>query len=210
MIRVLVIDDHPLVYEGLRQVLAGFPDLELVGHARNGDEGLAMIRAGGWDVALLDLSMPGKGGLEVLFELQGGAAVSQVLVLSMHAEEHLAVRALRSGAAGYITKDCDPDELVRAVRQVAAGRRYVGGPVAEALADRLQRNGEGAAHEQLSDREYEVLCLIAAGRSLKEIGAQLTLAESTVSTYRARVLEKLRLSTTAELVRYALEHKLVE
>ncbi len=210
MIRVLVIDDHPLVYEGLRQVLAGFADLELVGHARDGEEGLAKIREGGWDVTLLDLSLPGKSGLEVLFELQGRDPASRVLVLSMHAEEHLAVRALRAGAAGYVTKDSDPAELVRAIRQVAAGRRYVGGPVAGALADRLLRNGEVAPHEQLSDREYGVLCQIAAGKSLKEIGAQLGLAESTISTYRARVLEKLRLSTTAELVRYAIENKLVE
>ena len=191
-------------------MLAGYNDLELVGHARDGEEGLERIRGGGWDVALLDLSLPGRSGLEVLFALQGSEPASRVLVLSMHAEEHLAVRALRAKAAGYITKDCDPDELVRAIRQVAAGRRYVGGPVAGALADRLLRDGEVALHEQLSDREYEVLCLIAGGRSLKEIGAQLSLAESTISTYRARVLEKLRLSTTADLVRYALEHRLVE
>ena len=209
MIRLLVIDDHPLVYEGLRQVLSGYPDLDLVGHARDGEEGLVKIRGGGWDVGLLDLSLPGKSGLEVLFELPG-AVCARLLVLSMHAEEHLAVRALRAGAGGYITKDCDPDELVRAIRQVAVGRRYVGGPVASALAERLLRNGEVAPHEQLSDREYEVLCLIAAGRSLKEIGGQLGIAESTISTYRRRVLEKLDLSTTAEIVRYAIEHKLVE
>jgi two-component system invasion response regulator UvrY len=210
MIRVLVVDDHPLVREGLRQVLAATADIVLAGEAADGEEGLEQIRRQRWDAVLLDLSLPGMSGLELLAELKERAPHPPVLVLSMHAERHTVVHALKAGAAGYMTKDSAALSVVAAIRKVASGGRYVTPSLAETLVGELQQRGERRPHEELSQRELEVVRLIASGSGIKEIAAALALGETTVSTYRSRALEKLGLSGNADLVRYAIESGLLD
>lgn len=205
-IRVLVADDHAVVRRGLRQILEAEPDIEVVAEATNGAEAVALVRERSVDAVLLDITMPGRSGLEVLRELNGVRPEMRVLVLSMHPEERYAVRVLKEGAAGYLTKESAPEELVRAVRKVAAGGRYIGASLAERLAGELSTQGRRPAHELLSGREYEILCRLAAGKTATE----LSLGVNTVSTYRARVLQKLGLDNNAELMRYALHHKLID
>jgi two-component system invasion response regulator UvrY len=202
VIRLLLADDHPVVREGLRRIVADNPGLEVVGEAVNGDEVLPILRRSPADVVLLDISMPGPGFLQVLEGLKAEHPSVAVLVLSMHPEDQYAVRALRSGAAGYLTKDHSPEQLVEAIRKVHRGGRYVS-PTLATAGDRKVR------HELLSHREYEVLCLLGSGRTVKEISAELRLSPKTISTYRARVLEKMQASTNADLVRYAAQHGLI-
>jgi two-component system, NarL family, invasion response regulator UvrY len=209
MIRLLIADDHPVVREGLRRIVADDPGLQVVGEAVDGDGVLALISRQPTDVVLLDVSMPGPGFLQVLERLRAEHPGVKVLVLSVHPEEQYAVRALRAGAAGYLTKDHSPEQLIEAIRRVHRGGKYVSPTLAERLATDLAAGGPQAAHELLSHREYDVLCLLGSGRTVKEISAELDLSPKTVSTYRARLLEKMRLTGNADLVRYASRHGLI-
>jgi two-component system invasion response regulator UvrY len=210
MIRLLIADDHPVVRQGLRRIVADHPGLEVVGEAVNGDEVLAFLPRLPADVVLLDIAMPGPGFLQVLQRLRADHPTVAVLVLSVHPEDQYAVRALRSGAAGYLTKDHSPEQLVDAIRKVHRGGRYVSPTLAERLAADLATAGtQQVRHELLSHREYEVLCLLGSGRTVKEISAELRLSPKTISTYRARLLEKMQATTNADLVRYASQHGLI-
>lgn len=210
MIKILVADDHPVVRRGLREMLAEEPDMAVLGEARNGQETLELARAMEWGVVLLDITMPGRSGLEVLKELKQERPKLPVLVLSMHPEEQFAVRVLRAGGAGYLTKETAPAELARAIRKVVAGGKYVSPSLAERLAFELDPQPERAPHEGLSDREYQVLRLIASGKTVSQIAAQLSLSVKTISTYRGRILEKMRMKTNAELTHYAVRNRLVD
>ncbi|HEY3066360.1 MAG TPA: response regulator transcription factor [Methylomirabilota bacterium] len=210
MIRVLVADDHAIVRRGLKQILTAEPDMSVVGEARDGNEALEFARRHPCDVVVLDVSMPGPSGLEVLKDLKRERPKLPVLVLSIHPEDQLAIRVLKAGGAGYMTKETAPEELVTAVRRVVAGGRYVSSRLAEKMAIALQSDSDKPRHETLSDREYEVMCLIASGKSVSEIAAQLALSVKTISTYRSRILEKMDLPNNAALTHYAIQNRLVE
>jgi two-component system invasion response regulator UvrY len=205
---ILLADDHEVVRKGLIQILAkSVPDLS-VDEAVSGHEALAWALKTDYALVVLDISMPGRGGLEVLREIRSRRPKIPVLILSMHPEEEYAVRALRAGASGYVTKDSAAEELAAAVRRVLAGGRYVSGSLAERLAGELKPSGGRMPHETLSDREYQVMRMLAAGKTVKEIGEELSLSVKTISTYRSRVLEKMRLRNNAEIARYAVENRL--
>jgi DNA-binding NarL/FixJ family response regulator len=210
MINILIADDHPIVREGLKKIFAGEPRFQIVEEARTGQEVLNKIKKTDVDMVLMDITMPGKNWLEVLKELRQDYPKLPVLIISMHMEEEYVLRALRAGAAGYLPKESIMTELVEAVRKVSQGGRYISPTLAEKVIFQLDRDPEELAHKALSDREYEVLCLIALGKNTREIAASLYISENTVSTYRARILEKMELRNTAELIRYALKHKLVD
>ncbi len=207
MIRVLIADDHAIVRRGLRQILSEERDLVVEAEAGSGDELLRALAQYSVDVVVLDLSMPGRNGLEVLADVRRERPKLPVLILSMHREDQLAVRALAAGAAGYVSKDSAPVELLQAIRKVVRGGRYVSETLAESLALQLQEAPPDVA--RLSDREFEVLRQLAAGRRVKEIAADLALSSKTVSTYRARILEKLELRTNADLTLFAAARGLV-
>jgi DNA-binding NarL/FixJ family response regulator len=207
---VLVADDHPIVLEGIKQVLGETPDIIIGGDARTGEEVLSKVRQGGWDVLVLDFRMPGLHGLDLIRQIKRENPKLPVLILSMYAEDQFAVELLKRGASGYITKESAPDELVKAIRKVCAGGTYVSAQLAEKLAENLAQPQEQFTHHALSGREHEVLCRIGEGHSVKDIAEALNLSVKTVSTYRTRVLEKMRLKSTADLIRYALKHRLVE
>lgn len=209
-IHVLIADDHAIVRQGLKQILSETEDLVVAGEADDGVEALHLARQQEWNVFLLDVSMPNRNGIDTLKQLKKEFPKLPVLILSMHPEEQYAVRALKAGASGYLTKQSAPEQLVTAIRQVAGGRKYVSPTVAMQLADAIANdsNSEQPPHELLSDREYEVLKLIATGKTLTQIAEELNLAVATISTFRARILIKLGLSSTAELIRYGLEHGL--
>ncbi|OFW00322.1 MAG: DNA-binding response regulator [Acidobacteria bacterium RIFCSPLOWO2_02_FULL_68_18] len=209
-LRVLVADDHPIVRSGLRQMLADAPDVEEVGEAADPQQVLDLARARDWDVIVLDISLPGRGGLDVLKTLKDERPKRPVLILSMHAENQYAVRTLRAGAAGYLTKEAAPERLLEAIRKVAAGGRYISPAVADQLAGVIGGDAAAPPHQSLSDREFEVLRLIASGKTVGEIAKLLSLSVKTVSSYRARILEKTGLKNNAGIMRYALEHRLVE
>jgi two-component system invasion response regulator UvrY len=205
--RILIVDDHSMVREGLKRILADeFEDADF-GEAANATEALERLWKESWDLVLLDVSMHGRTGLDVLKEIRASASRMPVLVLSAHPEEQYAVRVLKAGAAGYLTKESAPQELCRAVRKVVSGGKYLTAGVAEQLAAEVQSSGR-PAHELLSNREYQVMLMIAAGKVPKEIGDELSLSVKTVGTYRTRVLEKLKLKNNAELMRYVLERGL--
>lgn len=207
--RVLIADDHPVVRRGLRQILADeYPSLS-VGEARDAGEALKLASEQDWDVILLDISMPGRSGLEVLKELKRERPKVPVLILTSYPEEQYAVRVLKAGAAGYMTKESAAEHLIEGIRKAIRGGRYVSPHLAELLAANVGAGGEMPPHESLSDREYEVLCLIASGRTVGEIAGELSLSVKTVSTYRARILEKMGMKTNAELTHYALKNGLV-
>lgn len=210
MIRILIADDHSIVREGLKQILTDeFPKAQF-GEAQNAAEALDLIHAQKWDVVVMDISMPGRGGLDILRELKQRKTTVPVLILSMYSEDQYAVRALKAGASGYLTKESAPDELVRAIRQIMSGRKYVSQSLAEKLASSLGDESGTTYHELLSDREYEVLCLIASGKTVGEIGEVMSLSVKTISTYRTRILSKMKMKTNAELTRYGIEHGLVK
>jgi DNA-binding NarL/FixJ family response regulator len=208
-LRVLLVDDHAFVRQGVRHALgAGLGDVEF-GEAATPDDALALVRRERWDLVVLDIALPGRGGLETLRQLKRERPALPIVMLSMHSEDQYAVRALRDGAAGYVTKDSDPEVLVEAARTALAGRTFVSARAAEVLA-RAVRGDARELHETLSDRELEVLRGIALGKSLKEIAFDLALSEKTVATYRARLLEKMHMTSAAELIQYAVRHGLVE
>jgi two-component system invasion response regulator UvrY len=207
---ILIVDDHAIIRRGLRQLLAdAFPQATF-GEANNAGEALERVAAQRWDVALLDITMPGQSGLDILKQVVTAHPNTAVLVLSMHPEDQYAVRVLKSGAAGYITKNTASEEVVTAVKKVLAGGRYVSAALAETLAAGLNTPAEGPRHGALSDREYQVLRMIGMGKSVKEIGFELSLSVKTVSTYRTRIMEKMKLKTNADIIRYAVHEKLVD
>jgi DNA-binding NarL/FixJ family response regulator len=208
MIRILIADDHPVVRAGLRQILTAAPDIMVVGEAADGPAVMTQTMALRPDVVLLDVSMPGAAFLTLLGNLKRNYPHIALLVLSVHPEDQYAVRAFRAGAAGYLSKERSPELLIAAIRRVAEGGRCVPESVAERLVARLGSNGGAERHESLSQREYQVLCLLGGGSAVKQIAAELGVSPKTVSTFRTRILRKMRLSSNAELIRYALEHEL--
>ena len=210
MIKVLVADDHAVVRRGLVQILNEAPDMTVTDEACTGREVLRLLRESNPDALVLDIAMPEGGGLEVLQQLQTLKPDLPVLVLSVYSERQYAIRALKAGATGYLTKESAPEELITAIRRVARGERYVTKSLGAELAAALEGKAEGELHEALSDREYQVMCLLATGKTVTEAAADLSLSVKTVSTYRGRILKKLNLETTSEIIRYALERRLVE
>jgi two-component system invasion response regulator UvrY len=210
MIKILVADDHAVVREGLKQILSETPDMVVAGEASSGQEVLNKVRKNNYDVVLLDISMPGRGGLDVLKQLKDEKPGLPVLILSIYPEEQYAVRALRAGASGYLTKESASDELIAAIRKISQGRKYVSASLAEKLAFDMEINAEKPTHEMLSDREYQVMCMIAKGKTIKEIAGELSLSVKTISTYRSRILDKMRMKNNAELTYYAIKNKLVD
>ena len=209
MIRILVADDHAVVRQGLKQIIADQADMIVAGEASTGDGTFSEAMSGDYDLVLLDISMPGGGGLEALKNLHRGKPDLRVLMLTMHPEDQYAIRALKAGASGYLTKDSAPENLVSAIRQVAAGGKYASPSLVEALVADLSSAAEAPLHQLLSDREFEVMILIASGKSTSEIAETLFLSGSTVHTYRDRLMKKLGLNGIAELVRYAVVNGLV-
>lgn len=208
--RILVADDHAIVRKGLIDLLAGIPERPSVDEAVNGQDVLEKVRADNYDVLVLDLSMPGLSGMDVLKEAKRMRAGMRVLVLSMHPEDQFGVRVLKAGASGYLPKDSAAEELTEAVRKVMSGGKYISSTMAEKLAAELARDPDVPPHEALSDREFQVMRMIASGKAIKDIASDLALSVKTVSTYRARILEKLALKSNAEVIRYALQHQLIE
>ena len=209
MIRILVIDDHTIVREGLKQILGEEKDMNVVEEASNGQEALQKIGKSEYDCVLLDISMPGRSGLEVLKDIKALRPKLPVLILSMHSEELYAIRALRAGASGYLTKASASEELIGAIRKVAAGRKYVSTSLAEKLAVELDADASKPPHETLSDREYQVMIMLASGKTVKEIADEVCLSVKTISTYRTRIMEKMNLKKNAELTLYAIQHHLI-
>jgi DNA-binding NarL/FixJ family response regulator len=210
MIRILVADDHTIMRQGLVQLLADIEDCQVAGQAASGFEVLEKIRAESFDVVLLDLTMPGRHGVDLIRQIKLERPALKILVLSMHREEQYALRALQAGASGYLTKESAADELIAAIRKVVDGESYISALIARSLAMSLVRPETRPPHSDLSNREFQVLMMIAEGRALTEIAAELSLSAKTISTYKTRVLEKLKLDDTAALIRYALEHGLIE
>jgi DNA-binding NarL/FixJ family response regulator len=210
MTRILLVDDHPVVRQGIKQVLTGAFHPALVGEAANAEEGLSEARTTEWDVMVLDLTLPGASGLDLLKDLRRERPALPVLVLSMHPPDQFARRAMNAGASGYLTKDSAPTELVKAIGEVIAGRRYLNPAVIQELVTSRQTDQAQRPHEVLSDREYQVLRMIASGLTVSQVAVRLSLSVKTVSTYRARVLEKMNMRTTAELMHYGIQHGLVD
>jgi DNA-binding NarL/FixJ family response regulator len=210
MIKVLIADDHPIVRQGLRQILSETPDMAVAGEAINAQQTLDQVGVGGWDVLVLDLTLPDRSGFDILKEVKHVQPHLPVLVLSIHAEEQFAVRVLKAGASGYLTKENAPAELVKAIRKVVAGGKYISRSLAETLAFGLDDASDQPRHETLSDREFQVMQLMAGGKTLAEIAEELSLSAKTVSTYRTRLLDKMSFKTNAEIIRYAIEHGLIE
>ena len=208
MIRILIADDHPVVRNGLKQIIGETPDIRVADEAGTGQEVLAKVRKGNFDVVLLDISLPGQSGLDILKQLKSEKAKLPVLMLSIYPEEQYAVRTLKAGASGYLTKTSSPDELIGAIRKVSKGRKYVSPALSEKLAIELEIGREKPLHETLSDREYQVMRMIASGKTVTDIAREIPLSVKTVSTYRARILEKMRIRNNAEITRYAMENRL--
>lgn len=209
-IKVLIADDHAIVREGLKQILAETKDIMISGAAESGFDVIECVRKSECDVLLLDISMPDRSGIEVLKQIKKEYPTIAVLMLSMHREDQYAIRALKAGAAGYLNKQSAPVELVNAIRQVAAGRKYISAALAQELANTIGDDREAPPHESLSDREYQTLVMIASGKAVSDIAAELTLSVKTISMYRARLLQKMKLRHNAELTHYAIRNKLVE
>jgi two-component system invasion response regulator UvrY len=210
VIRILIADDHAILRRGLKEILVGELDSAIWGEAENGQQVLDQVQGQDWDLLILDITMPGRSGLEVLRNLNTLRPRLPVLVLSMHPEDQYGKRVLKAGASGYMNKESAPEELIKAVRKLLGGGRYVSPALAETLASDLSHDAGRPAHESLSNREFEVLRNIASGKTVTQIAQALQLSVPTVSTYRARILEKMNLSTTAELMHYALRNHLVE
>lgn len=210
MYRVLVADDHGVVRRGIGQILEETSDFRASGEATTAEELLNLLATGTWDALILDLNMPGRGGLDALKDIHRRWPRLPVLVLSMHDEQQFAPRVIKAGASGYMNKESAPQNLVKALRKIVRGGKYISETVAEALAIDLQQDRSGSRHSQLSDREFEVLRLIASGKTVSQIAVQISLSVKTVSTYRQRLLEKMGMKSNAELTRYAIEKKLVE
>ncbi len=210
MIKILIADDHAVVREGLKQIISETPDMRVTDEANNGQEVLNKVSEQHYDVVLLDITMPGPSGLDVLKQLKSKKPKLPVLMLSVHPEEQYAVRTLKAGASGYLTKGSATDELIAAIRKISTGKKYVSSSLAEKLAFDLDLDHEKPRHEILSDREYQVMSMIASGKTVKEIADELSLSVQTISTYRSRILEKMKMKNNAEIVYYAVKEGLVE
>ena len=208
--KILITDDHAVLRRGLKQILEdGFGKIQF-GEAANAGEAIAAVTRENWDLVVLDITMPGRSGLDALKEIKTLKPQARVIVLSVHSEDQFAVRVLKAGASGFLNKDSAPEELVKAVRKVLAGGRYVSASLAEKLAVNLDHPSDQLPHQQLSDREFQVLRMIGSGKTVSEIAEELVLSVKTVSTYRARILEKMKMRTNAELTHYAVRHGLAE
>ena len=210
MIRILIADDHAVVRQGLKQIIADEADMQIVGEAEKASEVLNFVRQEDLNVIILDITMPGKSGLDLLPEIRNLHPMIKILILSMHAEEQFAIRALKSGASGYITKQSAPTELVKAIRKVNNGGKYISQSIAEQLAFFVSDDTNKPLHERLSDREFQVMRMIAEGKTLREIADELFISDKTVGTYRTRIMEKMYMSRNAELIRYAVQNKIIE
>lgn len=210
MIRIAIIDDHAIVRTGLRQYFSEQVDLKVTGEAANGREALDLVRAGDVDVLVMDLSMPDQSGVDALAAIRARAPDLPVLILSGFPEEHYALTLLRQGASGYLNKECDPEEIVKAIRTVFRGRKYITPTVAEMLADGLGGDPEKALHEQLSEREFQVFLRLAKGETIGHMADSMSLSVKTVSTYRSRVMEKMNLASNSDLTYYALKNGLIQ
>lgn len=208
-IKILIADDHPIVREGYKKILSDTADMIVADEAENGQEVMERIRKKDYDLILLDISMPGRSGLEVLKDLKALKPKLPVLILSIYPEEQYAVRAFRAGASGYLTKASAPNELITAIRKISQGGRYISSSMAEKLTYYLDADASKAPHESLSDREYQVMLMIASGKTVSEIGDELCLSVKTISTYRTHIIEKMKLKNNAEITLYAIQNKLV-
>lgn len=209
MLKILIADDHVIIREGLKKIIDDSFDMKVVDEASNGQEVFDKVRENDYDGVVLDISMPGKSGLEILKDIKAEKPELPVLVLSMYPEEQYAVRVLKAGASGYLTKESAPDELISALQKITKGRKYVSSTLAELLAFDIGSNTNKQPHEILSDREFQVMCMIALGKTVKEIGEELLLSVKTISTYRARVLDKMNMKNNSQLTHYAIQNKLV-
>jgi two-component system invasion response regulator UvrY len=208
MIKVIIVDDHPVVRRGLKQIIEYEPDMQVVGEAKNAGECFSLVRRMECSLVLLDITLPDRSGFDVLIQLKYERPGLPVLILSAHSEDQYAVRFIKAGASGYLMKEGAPEELVKAIRKVNAGGKYVSASLAEKLVSHLDALDK-PPHENLSDREFQILRLIAQGKSLKDIADELCISEKTVSTYRSRIMEKMKMSTNSDLTRYALDHHLI-
>jgi DNA-binding NarL/FixJ family response regulator len=207
--KVLIADDQVLIREGLRQILLRMPEVETVDEAANGQDVMKKVNKKKYDIIILDISMPGRSGLEILKDLKQKKPNSVVLILSIHPEENYAVRVLKAGAAGYINKSSASDELVQAIRTVVAGGKYITPKTADKLVKEINIDSSKSSHDKLSDREYQVMCMIASGKTIKEISEYLCLSIKTVSTYRSRILEKMQMKNNSEIAFYAIKKELI-
>jgi DNA-binding NarL/FixJ family response regulator len=210
MIKLLIADDHPIVREGLKQIIRNAPDIIISGEANDGIEVLSKIKKENYDVILLDISMPRKNGIEILNEIRKEKIKSRILILSIHPEEQYAMRALKAGAYGYLTKDSVPNELISAIKKVSMGEKYISLSLTEKLVDNLRVGLDKTPHEVLSNREYQVMLLLASGKSMQGIAKELFLSVKTVSTYKTRILKKMKMKNTFEIIYYAIKNKLIE
>ena len=209
-LRILIVDDHPIVRQGLKQTLADAAEIGEIGEAATAQEALDLAGLNTWDAVILDIGLPGRGGIEVLKDINRERPNLPVLILSMHPEDQYAVRAIRAGAAGYLTKDAATEQLREAIHRITSGGRFISPALAEQLATELAASGSGPPHASLSDREFEVLRLIASGLSVGDIAGRLSLSVKTVSTYRARILDKMRMKNNAELMQYVIANRLLD
>ena len=210
MIKILIADDHAIVREGLKQIVADTSDMIVTAEASDGHEVLALLSKNNYDVVVLDMAMPGLTGLDILKQIKRETPELPVLILSVHPEEQYAVRALKAGASGYLTKERAPDELITAIRKVSMGGKYITSSLAEKLAFELEVDTEKPPHKTLSDREFQVMCMIAKGRTIKNIAEELYLSPKTVSTYRSRILEKMKMKSNEELTHYVINNHLID
>jgi two-component system invasion response regulator UvrY len=208
VIRILIVDDHSIVRKGLKQIIAECPGLTVEGEADNGQSALELARKQPFDVAILDISMPGRGGLDLLTDLRKEIPGLKIIILSMHAEEEYAIRCLRDGASAYITKARATDELVQAILAVSTGKRYITSSLAEKLAEYIETKSDRLPHEHFSNREFQVFLLIVSGLSIADVAEKLNLSGKTISTYRIRILKKMGMRNNSQLIRYAVEHDL--
>jgi two-component system, NarL family, invasion response regulator UvrY len=210
MTRLLVVDDHQIVRAGIKQLLSEYEEFTVAGEAGSGADAVKMVRESDWDVVLLDITMPDMNGVDTLKQIKRSKPDLPVLILTMHPEENYAINLLRAGASGYLNKVCTPEELVGAIRAVASGRRYVSPALGAQLAGDLSGDGHTALHTELSKREFQVFCKLAAGQTVSEIADELFLSVKTVSTYRSRILEKMGMKTSAQVTYYAIKHGLIQ
>ncbi len=208
MIKVIVVDDHPVVRRGLKQIIEDEPDMEVAGEAKNAGECFSLVRKTDCTLVVLDITLPDRNGFDVLKQLKYEYPNLPILILSVHSEDQYGLRFIKAGASGYLMKEGAPEELVKAIRKVTAGDKYISASLAEKLVSHLDASDK-PPHENLSDREFQILCMIAQGKSLKSIAGELCVGEKTVSTYRSRIMEKMKIDTNSGLTRYALENKLI-